>query len=330
MEYLINRKLIDLLIRNYLNEIDAVILRLPGMIGNITAKLCKMFNIPYSIELVGDPYELYSPGAISHPMRCYFRWYFTKMVKEQCKEAIAVSYVTNNTLQKKYPTGKNSFSTSYSSISISSGTIIDKPRNYYLKNNANIDILTIGSLQHLYKGVDTLIESIKLCKNRGVDAKLTVIGGGRYQEYLRNFSKRSGVNENVFFTGHITDRDVLFKYIDDSELFVLASRTEGLPKVMVEAMARGLPCIGTEVGGVPELISSEFIVPPNDPISLANKILNLIRNPDRLISASESNIRRAREYTEDMLRSKRIEYYTYVKDKSAERTGEVHRKITAG
>ena len=58
--------------------------------------------------------------------------------------------------------------------------------------------------------------------------------------------------------------------LDAADVFVLPSRQEGLPRAMIEAMARSLPCVGSDVGGISELIP-DWVVPPNDPQALALK-----------------------------------------------------------
>ena len=77
-------------------------------------------------------------------------------------------------------------------------------------------------------------------------------------------------------------------------------------------MARGLPCIGSDVGGIPELIGPEELVPPNDPNVLANKIVELVRDPARMTRLSRRNLQVAAGFTSDVLRTRRIKFYEHL------------------
>jgi L-malate glycosyltransferase len=81
---------------------------------------------------------------------------------------------------------------------------------------------------------------------------------------------------------------------------------------MLEAMARGLPCIGTAVGGIPELLAAEDIVPPDNPSALARKILEVTRDSRRMHRMSARNLRKASQYREELLRPRRLGFYRHV------------------
>ena len=318
LEYLFQLPKLKSKIKKYINDSEAIILRMPGSIGVLTAKICDRMNVPYSIELVGDPYAAYSPAAIRHILSSFFRWKFTKEVKYHCKRAMAISYVTENYLQSLYPANDDAFNTNYSSVEINASKI--KERSRYFSENLinNVNVITIGSLSIMYKGIDTLIDSIKICIEKGVNINLTIVGGGKYENYLMNYTKGLGIDSNISFKGYINNRIQLLNYLDNSEVFILASRQEGLPRAMIEAMARGLPCIGTNVGGIPELLQPQYIVPRDDPEALAMKIIELVQNTELLNSASKYNLQKAQEYTEEKLRLRRIKFYQYVKEQTEE------------
>jgi len=76
-----------------------------------------------------------------------------------------------------------------------------------------------------------------------------------------------------------------------------------------EAMARGLPCIGSTVGGIPELLQPEDLVPPGDAEALGTKIREVLDNCERLTRMSMRNLEVARQYREDLLEAKRLGFY---------------------
>ena len=83
---------------------------------------------------------------------------------------------------------------------------------------------------------------------------------------------------------------------------------------MIEAMARGLPCIGSTVGGIPELLSENDMVPPGDVIALARKIQEVVQDPQRMVAMSRRNLEKAREYRDEVPQQRRIEFYQYVRE----------------
>jgi glycosyltransferase involved in cell wall biosynthesis len=127
-----------------------------------------------------------------------------------------------------------------------------------------------------------------------------------------------GLNKKVRFLGELTAGDRVRAQLDTADLFVLPSRTEGLPRAMIEAMARALPCIGSTVGGIPELLPREDLIPPNDPHALARKIREVVTNPERMTQMSARNLEKAKEYRDDILNERRTEFYRYLRDKTQE------------
>jgi glycosyltransferase involved in cell wall biosynthesis len=82
---------------------------------------------------------------------------------------------------------------------------------------------------------------------------------------------------------------------------------------MIEAMTRGLPCIGSRVGGIPELLATEDLVAAEDVKGLATKIKEVLTNPERLSRMSERNLQRAQEYRPEVLIKRRNEFYRFLR-----------------
>ena len=97
-------------------------------------------------------------------------------------------------------------------------------------------------------------------------------------------------------------------------MFVLTSGTEGLPRAMIEAMARGLPVIASKVGGIPELVSEPELFTAGDVKALAELILSLCFDSKRLSRLSAENVRKAQTFTADKLSAKRVALYRYLRE----------------
>ncbi len=125
-----------------------------------------------------------------------------------------------------------------------------------------------------------------------------------------------GVGDIVTFSGFIANRDLLTNRLDSTDLFILPSRTEGLPRAMIEAMARAVLCIGTSIGGIPELLQADEMVQPGDDVSLAELMIEVVSNPARMAAMSARNLGKARHYHHDILQTRRREFYSSVRSQT--------------
>jgi glycosyltransferase involved in cell wall biosynthesis len=143
--------------------------------------------------------------------------------------------------------------------------------------------------------------------------ELVIVGDGRYRPTLEELARQLGVAARVRFRGLLPAGAAVQSELDAADVFVLPSRTEGLPRAMIEAMARGLPCIGSAVGGIPELLPIEAMVPAGDVNELAHAIRTLASNPEWMARMSARNVRIAREYEGTLLRDRRTMFLRRVR-----------------
>lgn len=180
----------------------------------------------------------------------------------------------------------------------------------------------VGTLEQIYKAHDILLYALhELKMSYKLDIRLTLVGDGKYRPELEKLSQQLGLSGSVRFTGMLRGGEAVRRQLDQSDLFVLPSRQEALPRAMIEAMARGLPCIGSTVGGIPELIPLEDCVPPGDIRALANKIYEISNSVDRLNKMAERNWNTAHQYRNEILNRKRIKFYTYLRNTTDEYLG---------
>lgn len=142
-------------------------------------------------------------------------------------------------------------------------------------------ILSAGRLSE-QKGFDDLITAFAAVTAKRDDLVLVIAGKGKLEEELKAQAKTLGVEDRVKFAGFIENVDPLMK---GCHLFVLSSLFEGMPNVVMEAMAVGKPVIATDVNGARELMTdgvTGIIVPPKNPAVLAEKMLEILDDADRL------------------------------------------------
>jgi glycosyltransferase involved in cell wall biosynthesis len=178
-------------------------------------------------------------------------------------------------------------------------------------------VLFVGRLIDL-KGVDYLIKALPRVIVRFPDVKLLIIGSGPQKDRLVHLTKQLGMERHVSFIGAVSQKD-LIKFYSLAHLLVLpsivnhAGETEGLGVVLIEAMACGLPVIGSDVGGIPDLIKdgeTGLLVKQKDPDLLAEKINILLGTSDLKQRLIENGYKMVKEnFSWDIIADKFVEIY---------------------
>ena len=296
--------------RNAVNANDAVILRVSSPITSPIQSMLRQTGRPYAVEVIADPYDLFAPGSVKHPLRPFFRWSSPRQQQRDCVQAAAAAYVTKEALQQRYPCPN--FSVGVSDVDLPERALVSSSR--LPRQGGTFNLIFVGTMDQLYKAPDVLIDAVAACVQEGIDLKLTLIGDGKHRSELEARAKSLGLGERVSFLGQLCVGDAVMAQLDLADLFVLPSHQEGLPRAMVEAMARSLPCIGSTVGGIPELLPPEDMVPPGDATALANKIREVVTNPERMTRMSARNLEKAKDYRDEVLQERRNQFYRYVRE----------------
>ncbi len=307
-------------VRDAVASSDAVILRAPGVVSMVASKQILSTKHPFGLEVVGDPYDWFAPGNTNHPLRPFFRWWFSHELRRQCAEAWAVAYVTEGALQRRYPAATSAFNTHYSDVELSDAAFAPSPRPAKASSDP-FTLVTVASFNMLFKAQDILVDAVALCVQQGLDLSLVFIGDGTHRSEIEARVKKRELGSRVHFLGQLPAGPAVRTQLNRADLFVLPSRTEGLPRAMIEAMAQGLPCVGSTAGGIPELLPPEDMVPAADAAALSRKIREVVADPERMARMSERNLKKAREFREDVLRERRTAFYQNLKERAAVRWG---------
>jgi len=138
------------------------------------------------------------------------------------------------------------------------------------------------------KGYDDLIRCFEVVAARVADVHLLIAGAGSLESELRELAATMKSASRIHFLGFRRDMHNLFRQVD---MFVLSSLSEGLPNVILEAMAFRVPVVATRVGGLPEVIDdgrTGVLVPPQAPAALAEAIWGVLNNPGLARQLAES------------------------------------------
>ncbi len=142
----------------------------------------------------------------------------------------------------------------------------------------------------------TLLRALAQVDEKIPSVRLVLVGSGPLEAELRRLVTSLGLDATVVFAGSRGDVPELLPAFD---VFALSSRFEGLPIALLEAMATGLPCVATTVGGIPEVVTDGhdgLLVEPADPVRLAVALSSLLGDPDRREELGGNAARRAGDF----------------------------------
>lgn len=168
---------------------------------------------------------------------------------------------------------------------------------------APLRIVTVGRLAPV-KGQAVLLDALAELARRGIEARLTIAGDGPVRGQLERRTDGLGLRDRVEFAGAV-GHSRLGELYAAADVFCSSSFAEGLPTVLMEAMATGLPTVATRIMGVPELVEHEvtgLLVPPARPDLLADALERLASHPEERRAMGEAGRRKVLE-TRDPRRS---------------------------
>lgn len=251
-------------------DADVVYADQPGVVGGLGLIVGWMLKKPLVVNVVGDSNEAMHPSVVPGIRGKVAHVVMPRLQAWACAHATYINYVTARVLQERYPPRR-----ARQMFSSSTVTALGPPRPRPFPTG-DVSLVTVASLDQPYKGVANLIDAVQFCRSAGMDAKLTVIGDGRLRAQLTSDGRKLGPGV-VTFVGHLYGAS-LYDELGRHNVFVLASWTEGLPRVVIEAMADGIPVVATGVGGVPELLEAHRIAAPRDSAALADRIQLLMKD----------------------------------------------------
>ncbi len=163
-------------------------------------------------------------------------------------------------------------------------------RNKLFLSNTDKILITIGKLEEV-KGYNFLIEAFAQVRSRIPNLYLLILGDGTQKENLISLAKKMNVSDSIKFLGFQKN---VYDFLAIADIYILSSLSEGMPMVLLEAMATGLPVVSTNVGVGDYLLRKKgfecgYITSIQDSTDLANSIINLFKSESDLIKFRQNS-----------------------------------------
>jgi glycosyltransferase involved in cell wall biosynthesis len=286
------------------NECDKAIIRSGGnFYVTYAGECCRALHRPYLSEVTGFIYE----GLMEHGTLGKLKAKPSELAaKKLFAGASYATYVTTRALQERYPCPGRCEACSDVQIQNLDESAVSARHSINLKGGVTLG--TAAALDVTLKGHSVAVEALSTLHKRGlknVSYELAGLGTG---DAIRQAAKKRGVLNQIAFIGGLP-HDKVFGWLDSIDIYIQPSFQEGLSRSIVEAMSRACPIIATDVGGNSELIDAEWLVPAGDSEALANKIQQMIENPELAANQSRRNFEKAKAFAKEKLDIKRDAFY---------------------
>lgn len=303
--YISKRNEAKKIIENEISKADILVLR-GGIYSDIALKYAKRHNIPYIYECVGCIWDSLWNYNYQGKLLAPFSFLSTRNL---IRNSPYVYYVTEKFLQKRYPSkGKQ---IGCSDVVIEEGeleTLSKRLRKIKLLDKKSTIVLgTAAAIDVRYKGQEYVIRAISRLRKMGYNIKYLLAGGNRANSsFIQNLAKKLGVLDCITYVGSLNFEKIIDFY-DSIDIYIQPSKTEGLPRAVIEAMSRGCPVLGSDIAGIPELIDKECLFRKGNDKSIADSIIKML-NSD-MTKYAKQNFEKAQNYTVDILNEKRNRFY---------------------
>jgi glycosyltransferase involved in cell wall biosynthesis len=282
-------------------EADAVVIRAVSDLGWLTYKHAKAMNKPIAMEMCACAWD----STWNHGHKLGKLYASVRMARDKtiALNADYVLYVTKEFLQKRYKT--NGLSMTASNVRL------DVPRRKALQerlkkiNEATQDDIAfigiIGTVGHRLKGIHIALKALANIERREPGRFIfRVLGPGNPGKYIE-MANKLGLSHCVFFDGVIQTGPKVIKWLENVDIYIQPSFQEGVPRATIEAMSVACPVVASSAGGIPELISPEWLHKPGDVKGLEEKLEKMLGNHKAQKQAAMENFERSQNYASDVL-----------------------------
>jgi glycosyltransferase involved in cell wall biosynthesis len=288
---------------------DAVILR--GIQENawLAFLAARKLGKPVALEATGCMWNnTWHYGSLLGKLYAPIRY---RRAREVFAKADGVLYVTQKFLQSRYPAKGLAVSASDVKLAPPEKTVLETRLERIRNTGAGHvwKIGLIGPLDHQHKGIDTALKALKQWQQRtGQAFHLHLLGRGRTSK-IKQLARRLGIADKISYDG-VMPHERVAAWLGDLDLYLQPSRTEGLPRATLEAMAQALPVIASNAGDLPAILDPAFIHPRGDAAKLSKMIETMLGDPAIMAAQASQNFETIEtRFHPDILRQKRGEFW---------------------
>lgn len=279
-------------------EWDVVGAVVPSLVGNLFVRVARLRRRPVFLLVRGEKQRTITFIMGRRLRTLPFVWALRAMerpVRRWIRRG-APAFVAGDELVQRYGAPGARLFNLYPALS-RDFPVLTGPRALDGASGRPLRLVTVARLSP-EKGLADLLAAVALLVATGRPVTLNIAGSGPDGERLAALVAELGLGGHVRFAGFVPHGRALVAVLDEGDVFVLPSRSEGLPHSVVEAMARGLPVVATAIGGIPELLGdgSGVVVAPGDVPALAEAIGVLHDDASRRAALSASSLARARRF----------------------------------
>lgn len=254
-----------------------------------------------SNKLLRIPYVIYGRGS-----DVYLPSWLTKLTSKIIQKNASASIALTEHMKGVMQTGfKKDVIVIPNGINPAEGVVGESVGRKHSKR-----ILFVGRL-HPVKGTRYLLGAMSIVRRDMPEAKLVLVGDGGEREHLENLTDDLKIRECVEFIGRVPHENVQ-NYMNQSDVFVLPSLSEGFPVTILEAMACGLPVVATRVGGIPDIVEdgiNGYLVDAMDQEMIAEALLKLLKDEELWEEVSNNNREKSKKYRWDTVAAALEEMY---------------------
>lgn len=298
------------IIRQAVDAHDVIVARLPSAAGALAFEYAVEINKPVLVEMVACVYDALWNYDYRGKLLAYYKLY---QYRKHLQKATHVVYVTNYFLQKRYPTKGKSIGCSDVVIEKLEDSVLTNRLAKIDNNKCQLVLGTVAAIDVPYKGQDDVIKAVSILRKMALDIKYVIVGQGD-PAFLKTVIKEHQVDNMVEIRGPLPSAEV-FHFLDDIDIYIQPSKTEGLPRALIEAMSRACPSLGARVGGIPELLDDNCLFEPGN----VSQIVKMLKQVDSAWMQKQVRITfdDAKKYQKDNLEEIRRDFYhTFLIDHS--------------
>jgi glycosyltransferase involved in cell wall biosynthesis len=289
---------------------DYYYLKLPDVMATMVGLTLWLTGRKYTVEVVADCRQGILLIKRHMPLVRFYAWLFEGLTRFLVKHAECATYISRY-LQERYPNKSPDRQWLFCSVEMTEEDI-GRPRQADQFTTDPFKLIAAGRFS-AEKGHIDLVRAFKtVLLGAGRPVELHLLGDGPERGRLENEARILGLADHIKFPGYVPHGPELYAYLDQAQLYCLPSLTEGMGRGLIEAMARGLPCVGSAVGGVPEYLAEDCLFPSSNPEAMAQKILCVMHDPERLAQMSQVNIQATQAFTPERLKAVKDDFWQAV------------------